>query len=181
MQDSHRRLKFLVLLALTAGLVALLPVAVDRENMGRPWAQPVAAVALNFAVSGWIVLLNKVLQLPPLPVGRNALPGERRLYEALGIRVFKRFLRFRWYSSIWGPSLRRDAKAVSLQALTSDMRSSEVAHAAAFVLVCLLTVFVLATGRGLAALWLLVCNILINAYPVMLQRYNRQRIARMTD
>lgn len=176
--DSKRVLKFLSLLALTAGLIVLLPAAADRADVGRPWVQPIAAVALNFAVSGWIVLLNKVLRLPPLPGNRVILPEERRLYEALGIRAFKRFLRSGWYGSIWGPSLRRDGKAVSLEALAADMRSAEVSHATAFVLVCLFTLFVLATGRWLAALWLVVCNILINAFPVMLQRYNRQRIAR---
>ena len=180
-RESNRVLKFLFLLALTAGLIVLLPVAADPTDVDRPWVQPIVAVALNFAVSGWIVLLNKVLKLPPLPGNRGTLPGERRLYEALGIRVFKRLLRSAWYGSIWGPSLRRGAKTVSLEALAADMRSAEVSHAAAFVLVCLFTVFVLATGRWLAALWLVVCNIFINAYPVMLQRYNRQRIARALD
>ncbi|MFZ4764927.1 MAG: hypothetical protein ACOYMN_08215 [Roseimicrobium sp.] len=179
MRDPNRWFKFLFLVGITTGLTFLLPVAADRTSSRRPWVQPIVAIGLNFAVSGWVVLLNRVLNLPAFPGNGGTLPGERSLYEALGIRSFKKFVRSGWYGSIWGPSLRRGSgKPVSLESLAADMRSSEVSHTIAFVLVGVFTVFVLFTGRWLGVFWLLASNIFINAYPVMLQRYNRERIAR---
>jgi hypothetical protein len=180
MRDPRSVLKLLVLLALTIGLVVLQPVAADRSSAAWLLVPPLA-LAFNFAVSGWIVLLSKVLRIRPPTPDCGISSGERRLYEALGVRVFKRFLRSGWYGSIWGPALGKSAKAASLEVLAADMRSAEIAHAIAFALVCLFSLFVLTTGRWSAAFWLVLCNILINAYPVMLQRYNRHRIFKALD
>ena len=57
------------------------------------------------------------------------------------------------------------------------MRAAETNHV--IMLLCGVIVMAHAVVRGWwdAAAWTLLFNILINAYPVMLQRYNRGRLA----
>lgn len=140
---------------------------------------PLAAIALNFAVSRWAVLINKLIHIPPYRGYYRTMRWERGLYEALRIRWFKRLVNSGWYRTLWGPVLKRAGKSGSLESLASDMRAAETAHLMALVIVGSLTVYSVSTGRPVAALWLTGCNLLVNAYPIMLQRYNRGRIERV--
>ncbi|HXU03235.1 MAG TPA: hypothetical protein VN903_19850, partial [Polyangia bacterium] len=56
-------------------------------------------------------------------------------------------------------------------------RNAETNHVIMFLIVVLVIAHALARGWWDAAAWTLVFNVLINAYPVMLQRYNRGRLA----
>lgn len=102
-----------------------------------------------------------------------------QIYERLGIRSFKRVLR-RGPATWFNPSLHmpssRDAE--SLARLDAAMRNAEATHAVLFI--ATLPVVVHAVGRRWwgAAAWTLGFDILLNGYPVMLQRYNRGRLTR---
>jgi thiosulfate reductase cytochrome b subunit len=56
------------------------------------------------------------------------------------------------------------------------MCKSETGHLAIGLVVDLMAGYALLRGWWDAAGWLLLFNILINVYPVMLQRYNRARL-----
>jgi uncharacterized membrane protein len=171
----YQAVKIAILCTVTYLLLQLLPVASGRSE-GIDHAVPLAAIALNFAVSGWAVLINKLVHFPALRGYYRTMPWERGLYQALGVRWFKKLVNSGWYRMLWGPVLRRAGKSGSLESLASDMRAAETAHLMALVIVASLTVYSASTGRHMAALWLIGCNLLVNAYPIMLQRYNRGRI-----
>jgi hypothetical protein len=132
----------------------------------------------------WLIMCWVTLVLRPFPVRLPAAyyrlrPGERdgRRYELLGVRVAKRLLR-RGPMRIFNPKLRlpesRDAE--SLARLDAAMRHAETNHVIMFLVVVLVIVHAVARGWWDAAAWTLLFNIVINAYPVMLQRYNRARL-----
>jgi hypothetical protein len=55
-------------------------------------------------------------------------------------------------------------------------RGAEVCHGATFMLVFLVALFLLAVGQLPEAGWIVAFNVLLNGYPVMLQRANRWRV-----
>lgn len=101
-----------------------------------------------------------------------------RLYEHLGVRAFKRLLR-RGPATWFNPRLRlpdsRDA--ASLARLDADMRNAEATHAVLFVATLPFVGYVAARGWWASAAWTLALDVLMNGYPVMLQRYNRALLA----
>lgn len=101
-----------------------------------------------------------------------------QIYERLGVRSFKRALR-RGPATWFNPSLHMPAirTADSLARLDAAMRNAEATHALLFV--ATLPVVAHAVGRRwwAAAAWTLGLDVLLNGYPVMLQRYNRGRLA----
>jgi hypothetical protein len=102
-----------------------------------------------------------------------------RVYERLGVRAAKRLAR-RGPISWCNPGLHvpRDRDAASLERLERKMREAEASHALLFV-AGLATAAVLAgLGCSTGAAWVVVFDVLLNGYPVMLQRYNRARLAR---
>jgi hypothetical protein len=103
-----------------------------------------------------------------------------RCYERLGVRSFKRLLR-RGPATWFNPRLRLPAErdAVSIARLDAAMRTAEASHAVLFVAVLPVVVHALVRGWWAAAAWTLGFDVLLNGYPVMLQRYNRARLARI--
>jgi len=69
----------------------------------------------------------------------------------------------------------RDTK--SRAKLDAVMRTAETDHLIMFLVVVVVIVHAIVRGWWDAAAWTLLFNVLINAYPVMLQRYNRGRLA----
>lgn len=53
---------------------------------------------------------------------------------------------------------------------------AEVCHGATFILAFCVALFYLVTGQFQAAAWIFGYNMLLNGYPVMLQRTNRWRV-----
>lgn len=100
-----------------------------------------------------------------------------RVYELLGVRVAKRLLR-RGPATWFNPRLRLPATrdAESLARLDAAMRNAEASHALLFVAVLPVVAHALVRGWWAAAAWTLAFDVLLNGYPVMLQRYNRGRL-----
>ena len=100
------------------------------------------------------------------------------LYEWIGVRLFKRAMRSRLYRRI-NPDFRlRDGRR-GLARLREALDSSEAAHAVLFLIVAALAAVAMAVAWFDAAGWLMFWNVLLNGYPVMLQRYNRLRLSRL--
>ena len=54
------------------------------------------------------------------------------------------------------------------------MREPETAHVWLFVMMLAVVIHALVRGWWAAAGWTMLFNVVLNAYPVMLQRYNRR-------
>ena len=101
-----------------------------------------------------------------------------QIYECLGVRSFKRVLR-RGPATWFNPSLHIPASmdADSLARLDAAMRNAEATHAVLFVATLPVLAHAVVRRWWAAAAWTLAFDVVLNGYPVMLQRYNRGRLA----
>ncbi len=101
------------------------------------------------------------------------------IYRRVGLKYFLIMLRL-----IGSEKLRRETAPLhkdveALARFEHQTRVSEASHVLVAVCVVVITIYVgFAYGLG-SVIWLLVFNLLLNVYPVMLQRYNRPRAQRL--
>jgi hypothetical protein len=134
------------------------------------------AFLVVWAPMTWLGIVSRVVQ-PRLPRRYHELTDFERdpwLYELLGVRLVKRLLR-RGPLAVFNPGLHlpADRSPERLAELEQRMNDAEASH---FVLlVAMLGVVINAAARGwwVAAGLTLLFDVLLNGYPVMLQRYNR--------
>jgi len=140
---------------------------------------PVSAFLVNWLMMSWMAVVGQVVHFSFAPRYYQAKPFERtgQVYERLGIRLFKKLVR-RGPLSIFSPTLRfpKEKTISALQGLLNEMRKAETGHALIFVLVLFFVGYMLLEGWLDAVAWMLLFNILINGYPIMLQRYNRIKL-----
>jgi len=140
---------------------------------------PVSAFLINWLAMSWVAVIGQVVRFSFAPRYYEAKPFERtgRVYECLGIRLFKKLVR-RGPFSVFSPTLRfpKEKTVSALQGLLSEMRKAETGHALIFVFMLLVVGYVLLNGWLDAVVWTLLFNIVINGYPIMLQRYNRIKL-----
>jgi hypothetical protein len=140
----------------------------------------VFAFAINWALMGWAFIVWLVM---PLRFGSGYYQVHRfersgRLYERLGVRGFQRFLR-RTGLLGWNPSLRFVSRSGAHAALVAATCGPETAHALIFIVLGAVAVDAVCRGWWDTAGWLLLFNILHNAYPVVSLRYVRVRTAHL--
>jgi len=99
-------------------------------------------------------------------------------YRSLGVVAFGKILKaLKWDKT--GRRAQFDGSPASIVMLENETRSAEAGHGIIFLLMLGLALYVLARGWWDAAGWLTLFNFIFNAYPVMLQRYNRIRLVRI--
>jgi hypothetical protein len=154
-------------------------------------ALALSAVILGPASAAFAFLLNCVVlsqvagstQVMSLPLPESYFRLRRierggRIYLYLGIRYFKRLMTSGTYRRL-NPHFNFRPSSVTPGDLVKRMQDAEAAHAFVFGLMLLCSGAALVAGSSYAAAWLLVFNVIGNAYPVMLQRYNRGRVGRI--
>jgi hypothetical protein len=108
-------------------------------------------------------------------------PFEPVLYRWLGVGLVKRIVANRLWPMLNGfdvPPKVTNSQA-SLDRTEIMMRGAEICHGATFILAFFIALFCLAVRRIPEATWILVFNLLLNGYPVMLQRANRWRVQQL--
>ena len=128
----------------------------------------------------WVGTMSRFFQVR-LPEAYHALRDFEhagRVYDRVGVRVAKAALRrgplARFNPDLHLPSGRTPGQ---LAQLAQRMRDAEASHAVLFVATLGVVVHALVRGWWIAAALTLVFYVAINGYPVMLQRYNRARLA----
>ena len=169
-------LKKLTLL-MVATIVTLFLIAWSLDAFG--FRSPIFALLLNWLVMSWMVIVGQVIQLSFPSAYHDIRPFEQtgEVYERAGIRLFKKLVR-RGPFTVFSPTLRfpQEKTASALRNLESEMRKAETGHALIFILMLLFVGYAVLQGWLDAAAWILFFNILINGYPIMLQRYNRIKL-----
>ena len=134
------------------------------------------AFLVVWAPMTWLGTVSRAFQ-PRLPRRYHELRDFQRdpwLYELLGVRLVKRLLR-RGPLALFNPGLHLPAEwsPERLAELEQRMNDAEASHF--ILLVAMLGVVINAAERGwwVAAGLTLLFDVLMNGYPVMLQRYNR--------
>ncbi len=134
------------------------------------------AFLVVWAPMTWLGTVSRIIQ-PRLPRQYHELRDFERdpqLYELLGVRLVKGLLR-RGPLAVFNPGLHlpTERSHQRLAELEQRMKDAEASHLV--LLVATLGVVINAVARGwwLAAGLTLLFDVLMNGYPVMLQRYNR--------
>ncbi|MBK9033164.1 MAG: hypothetical protein IPL61_18150 [Myxococcales bacterium] len=137
------------------------------------------ALAVVWLPMTWLGTISHVVPIR-LPAAWHTLRGferDGRIYERLGVGLIKRLLR-RGPLAVFNPGLRLPAERTGpqLAALERRMCAAEASHAILLVAAAAVAVHAAARGWWLAAACTLGFDVVVNGYPVMLQRYNRARL-----
>lgn len=142
---------------------------------------PGLALIVTWAPNGLFVAayLRGMLSLPQFL--ERVHPIEPAIYRRIGVGLAKRIVETRMWPLMCGNDLppKMKTRKEFLEFTEQATRGAEICHAATFVLASLVMLIYLAAGNISAAAWILVFNILLNGYPVMLQRTHRWRIQQL--
>lgn len=132
----------------------------------------------------WLGTVSKFVR-PRLPEAWHRLRSFERdghVYERLGVRLVKKALR-RGPLAVFNPHLHLPSAptVASITALDQRMRDAEASHGILLVATLVVAVHAAARGCWAAAALTLLFDVVLNGYPVMLQRYNRALLQRRYD
>ena len=139
------------------------------------------AFLVVWAPMTWLGTVSRVLQ-PRLPGSFHKLRDFERdgeLYESLGVKLVKCLLR-RGPLAAFNPDLHlpTERSPERLANLDHRMRDAEASHFILLVVTFAVVVHAAIRGWWAAAGLTLLFDLLMNGYPVMLQRYNRALLQR---
>lgn len=166
---------FLLVAASTATAAALLAWA----GLTFGGSSAVFAFLVVWAPMTWLGIVSRVAQ-PRLPDRCHHLRDferDGRLYERLGVTGAKRVLRLRPLA-VFNPDLHlpADRSPERLAHLEQRMRDAEASHLILLVITSGVAAHAALRGWWMAAALIVMGNVMMNGYPVMLQRYNRARL-----
>ncbi len=174
-------LKKLALVTVTT-IAAVLIIAWSLDAFG--FRSPMAALLLNWLVMSWIAIVGQVVHfaLPDSYYSIRPFEQTGQIYERVGIRLFKALVR-RGPLTVFSPTLKfpKEKTIPALGNLEREMRNAETGHVLIFVLVFLFVGYAALNGWLDAVVWILLFNLIINGYPIMLQRYNRIKLQELID
>ena len=139
------------------------------------------AWVINFSLMAWYTFINSIFNFPLRSSYFKTREWEKKttIYTYLGVKYFKKF----WVLTGWEKITRKDNLIKKdkklLKSLAYKSRSAEFGHTIIAVMIFILSIRVSNTLAG--AKWLLITNLILNIYPVILQRYNRQRYERLEN
>ncbi len=161
----------------TETIATIFLIAWSLDSFG--FRSPISALLLNWLVMSWMAIVGQGIHLSLPQTYYDIRPFEQtgQVYERVGIRFFKKLVR-RGPLTIFSPTLRfpKEKPFSTLRNLESEMQNAETGHALIFILMFLFVGYAALNGWFDAVVWILLLNILINGYPIMLQRYNRIKL-----
>jgi hypothetical protein len=163
---------FLMPIATVAGIAGLIHL-MKLDSFVFAWA-------LNFLLM-FFVSINIELHKSPLTSSYfDAKPWEKKgkIYEHVGIDFFRKILVLIGWEKLNKKNNPIEKNTQALNHFLHQTKKSELGHLLIFIIVMGMTVFVAITMGAKSALWLLLLNVVLNLYPVLLQRYNRPRLVR---
>ncbi|PSL22467.1 glycosyl-4,4'-diaponeurosporenoate acyltransferase CrtO family protein [Dyadobacter jiangsuensis] len=137
----------------------------------------------NFAQMFWASVLETQLKPALDSPFFNSYPFEKegRVYRMLGVEWYRAILIKSGWEKLRQKSTPIRKSLHDFQAYERASRVAEAGHLAAGVVVLIVTGYVMLAYSVRDALWLVVFNVLLNFYPVLLQRYTRPRLLRMIE
>lgn len=168
-----KTLKLTLIIAVTIGLVYILAIYIRMDSFSFAWV-------LNFLLMTGVLAFTETLKSNLASSYYNENKWERggKIYEQLGINFFRKLLV--WVG--WEKLNKKNNPVVkdtqALMHLHYQTKKSELGHVIILFVVFGFNVFVALKFGFVKSLSLLILNVLLNLYPIFLQRYNRPRIER---
>ncbi len=131
-----------------------------------------------FAFSGFAYSTSKLLPDAYYKIKNQAYL--KTTYDLLGLRYFRTLLLL----VFWGRKNNKEkyfnGTKSGLKNFIFQTKQSEFGHLGAFILIIVVSISLFALGYILLPFIVLLINIIGNLYPIILQRYHRMRIERIT-
>ena len=133
---------------------------------------------LHFSLMFWISMVTFYLAPALNAPYFNSHPKEKegRIYTVLGVHWFRRLLVLSGWEKLNRKNNPIRKTLPALQQYERATRTSEFNHTVIAFIVVLITGYVWVKYSFRAAFWLLLFNVLLNIYPIIVQRYNRPRL-----
>jgi len=148
----------------------------------RPFHYPAGDLAPSLPV---FIACITAWWLPPAYYRIRSFEQSGRLYEALGVRLFRYFVPDGDLANRWRrrrePNFRIVASRRIAAAFVRRTELSEKSHLMLLLMGLLSTAFAWKLGWRGWAVYLGVGNVLVNLYPVLLQRYTRARLQAIVE
>ncbi|WP_445455982.1 glycosyl-4,4'-diaponeurosporenoate acyltransferase CrtO family protein [Flavobacterium sp. HNIBRBA15423] len=165
-----------LIIFVTIGLVYALVFYIGVEGFLFAWV-------LNFVLMMCVLTFTETLKSNFVSNYYKEKVWERRgkIYEKLGINLFRKLLVL-----VGWEKLNKKANPVknNIEALTHleyRTKQSELGHIIIFFIVLCFAIYVTIVFSFTESLWLLFLNVILNVYPILLQRYNRPRLQRALE
>ena len=138
------------------------------------------AWALNCLLMLCVLAFTETLksQLTSSYYHQKGWEGRGKIYEHFGINFFRKLLVWIGWEKLNKKSNPVEKGTKALMNLHYQTKKSELGHLIILLIVLGFNIFVAFEFGVLKSLWLLGLNVLLNLYPIFLQRYNRPRIER---
>ena len=142
-----------------------------------------AAFTLNFLLMACVLTFTETLKSPLNATYFNQKTWEARgkIYEALGINFFRKLLVLVGWEKLNKKTKPVEKSAKVLSELYYRTKQDELGHLIIMVIVFGFNIFVVFEFGLLKSLPLFILNLVLNVYPIFLQRYNRPRIERIIN
>lgn len=130
---------------------------------------------LNFILMAWFTFVASQLdlKLDSDYFSIKSFEKEGKIYKYFGVHFYRKLLVMTGWEKLNRQKNPVKNKLSSLKIREYETRSSEFGHTIIALIVLIVTFVV--SGSWNDAKWLIITNILLNIYPVMLQRFNRPR------
>ena len=138
---------------------------------------------LNFILMFCISMFMETLKSKHLSEYYLEKKWEKRgkLYEKFGINFYRKLLVFVGWEKLNKKANPVNGNMETLINLEYKTKQSEIGHLIIFFIVLGFTIYVIIEFSFIKSLWLLFLNIILNVYPIFLQRYNRPRIQKAIE
>lgn len=137
------------------------------------------AWVLNFVLMAWYTYIDSLFDWKYNSSWFDTKSFEKGglVYKYVGVDLYRKLL----VTIGWEKISRKESKIThqrdALSLVEAKSRSSEAGHAVIFIIVGVITILVADTLQE--ALWLITLNVLLNVYPIIVQRYNRPRYRKL--
>ena len=139
------------------------------------------AWVLNFMLMTFVLAFTETLKSPLNSHYFSSRKWEQngQVYEMLGINIFRKILVWVGWEKLNKKSNPVEKNINAVKNLHYRTKQSELGHSIIFIIVLGFNIYVALEYGILKSLWLLVLNVLLNLYPIFLQRFNRPRLERV--
>lgn len=162
-------MKYIILLVIPVGFIPIVEYIFNIP--GNLFGACSFALAITISLGLVVLVADSVFKfsIPDNYYQLRAFEKSGDLYKTLGIRTAK--IIFKRSQNITFSGRRSD-----ISKLQNETMIAEKHHILAFLGVTFLVIYSLIKTEWVFAIGLILFNLLLHAYPVMLQRYNRSRI-----
>lgn len=169
----RKNLILFFIIIITIGLTYSLIVYVGMQGFLFAW---VLNLMLMMCVFKFTEVLKSQFNSPYYNEKKWELSG--KVYKFLGVDFFRKLLVWIGWEKLNKKANPIEKNTKSLIHLQYRTKQSELGHIIIMVIVLGFNFYVAFEFGMLESLWLLILNILLNLYPIFLQRYNRPRLNR---